>query len=295
MSDCSDPAGTVGAFLCRAGQHLRAAAIENPRLEARLMLGAAMGQEPSDLLGKARMPVPPDAATGFAAMLRRRLAREPLALILGHQGFWTLDLEVSRVTLVPRADSEALVEAALAVSRPESGRVLDLGTGTGCLLLAVLSEWPGAFGVGVDLSEEAAHLARRNARRNGLQDRSAFLAGHWADALDASFDLVLSNPPYIETGAIAGLMPEVRSFEPGRALDGGADGLDAYRHLAQVLPRLLKPGGHAVLELGIGQAAAVSALAGAEGLVVQGCHADLGGVERALLVKKPFGASALRG
>ncbi|MCI0753605.1 peptide chain release factor N(5)-glutamine methyltransferase [Teichococcus vastitatis] len=292
MSDCSDPAGTVGAFLCRAGQHLRAAAIENPRLEARLMLGAAMGREPSSLLGATRAPVPPVAASRFASMLRRRQAREPLALILGRQGFWTLDLAVSPATLVPRADSEVVVEAALASNLPPSGAVLDLGTGTGCLLLAILSEWPGGFGIGVDLSPEAAALACSNARRNGLEKRCAFFAGHWADAIRSSFDLVLSNPPYIESAAIPSLMPEVRVHEPARALDGGPDGLDAYRLIVRALPRLLKAGGSAVLELGLGQAPAVTGLAEAAGLAVQGSHADLGGVSRALVMKKPFGGSA---
>jgi release factor glutamine methyltransferase len=170
-----------------------------------------------------------------------------MALILGHAGFWTLDLEVSADTLIPRADSEALVELALQLRppppRPGGPRILDLGTGTGCLLLALLAEWPMAEGVGVDLNPAAAALAARNAARNGLADRARFLAGHWAGALDARFDLVLSNPPYIESAAIPGLMPEVALHEPQAALDGGADGLDAYRAILAELPRLLAPGG----------------------------------------------------
>lgn len=288
MSDggCADPAGSVGAFLCRAGQHLRAAAIENPRLEARLLLGEAMGREPAALLGMARAPVPPAAAGRFAAMLRRRLTREPMAFILGHQGFWSLDLAVSPDTLIPRADSEAVVEAALAAMPAGAHRVLDLGTGTGCLLLAVLSEWPLAFGVGVDLSPGAAALAARNAARNRLADRAAFLAGDWAASLRGGFDLVLSNPPYIESGALAALMPEVAQHEPPRALDGGADGLEAYRSLTGALPALLSPQGCAVLELGQGQARPVSTLAERAGLAIRNIRTDLSGIERALVLAR---------
>jgi release factor glutamine methyltransferase len=178
-------------------------------------------------------------------------------------GFWTLDLEVSPATLIPRADSETLVEAALDAC-PDKGaalRVLDLGTGTGALLLAVLSELPAASGVGVDLKPEAAALAARNAARLGLVGRARFLAGDWAAALSRRFDLILCNPPYIESAAITGLMPEVARHEPASALDGGADGLDAYRRIIADLPRLLAPRGVAVLELGQGQQAAVEALA----------------------------------
>jgi len=283
---CPDPAGTVGAFLCRAGQHLRAAAIENPRLEARLLLAEAMGVEQGALLGAPRRPVPPEPARRFAEMLRRRLAHEPMAFILGRQGFWTLELEVSPETLIPRADSETVVEAALSAFPAPAERVLDLGTGTGCLLLAVLSEWPGAFGVGVDLSPGAAALASRNAAANGLAGRAAFLAGNWAGALAGRFDLVLSNPPYIPRGDVPALMPEVAGHEPHRALDGGEDGLDAYRHIVAALPALLAPQGRAVLELGQGQREAVSRLATAAGLAIQGCQTDLNGIERALVLAR---------
>jgi release factor glutamine methyltransferase len=282
-----DPGETVGAFLCQAGQVLRAAAIESPRLEARLLLGHAMGATPETLLRDPRAAVPPEAAERFRAALAARLDAVPVAHILGTQGFWTLDLAVSPATLIPRPDSESLVEAALDAcpDRDAPLRVLDLGTGTGCLLLAVLAERPHAFGIGVDLVPGAAALAAANAARNGLGDRAAFLAGDWAAALAGRFDLVLSNPPYIESAAIAGLMPEVARHEPRSALDGGADGLDAYRILAALLPDLLAPGGAAVLELGAGQRPAVAALARAAGLVAAGCREDLGGIERALVLR----------
>lgn len=287
---CADPAGTVGASLCRAGQHLRAAAVEAPRLEARLLLAHAMGCRTEDLLREPRAPVPPGPAARFAALLLRRLDREPVPLLLGAQEFWSLPFAVSPATLVPRADSETLIEAALAAFPERSAvrRVLDLGTGTGCLLLAALSEFPGATGVGVDAVPAASALARRNAAALGLGGRAAFVAGSWGAALGSGgFDLVLSNPPYIETGAIAGLAPEVARHEPASALDGGADGLGAYRELLPDIGRLLAPKGRAVLELGQGQRPAVEALAAGMRLRPVGCRADLGGVDRALVLAQP--------
>lgn len=289
MSDaaCADPAGTIGFFLCQAGQRLRGAAIEAPRLEARRLLAHVLDTTEEALLRDPRAPVPADQAQQFAALLARRVAHEPFAYLTGRVGFWTLDLEVSPATLIPRADSETLVEAALAAC-PDKGaalQVLDLGTGTGALLLAVLSEFPAAIGVGVDLKPEAAALAARNAARLALTDRAGFLAGDWAAALAGRFDLILCNPPYIESAAIAGLMPEVARHEPASALDGGADGLGAYRRIIADLPRLLLPGGVAVLELGAGQQAAVEALGRAAGLTPEACSADLGGVPRALVLR----------
>lgn len=296
---------TVGGLLCAAGIRLHAAGL--PRREGRLLLAHALAATPEALLRDAHAEVAPEPAARFETLLTRRLDREPLALILGVAGFWTLDLEVSADTLVPRADSEALVELALRLrragepaSRLETGaaadtrdgdgrgaavaapRLLDLGTGTGCLLLALLAEWPHARGIGVDLNPAAAALAARNAARNGLAARARFLAGHWAGALDARFDLILSNPPYIESAAIPGLMPEVARHEPHRALDGGADGLDAYRAILADLPRLLAPGGVAILELGAGQGPAVAEIAAAEGLEVEGMQADIAGIDRAI-------------
>lgn len=285
---CADPGGSVGAWLCQAGQVLRAAGIESPRQEARMLLAHVLGCREEDLLRDPRAAVPPERGTAFAALLRRRAARAPMAHLLGHAGFWTLDLEVSGETLIPRADSEAVVEAALE-GFADGGRVLDLGTGTGALLLAVLSERPGAWGLGIDRVAAAARLAARNAAANGLAGRAAFLAGDWDDAIAGRFDLVLSNPPYIATGEIDALMPEVARHEPALALDGGADGLDAYRRIVARLPALLAPGGRAVLELGQGQRGAVEGLAARAGLASRGAVADLGGVERALVLGAPPG------
>ncbi|MBF0876266.1 peptide chain release factor N(5)-glutamine methyltransferase [Gluconobacter cerevisiae] len=274
-------------LLREASQALEQAGIEDARREARLLLCWATGRDLGGLLSLDGVDT--SQQLRFVDALTRRLDREPLAFITGETGFWTLDLETGRDTLIPRADSEALIEALLD-ARPDREAplsILDLGTGTGCLLLAALSEYPQATGVGVDLSPQAAALAQRNSVRTGLEERSVFLAGSWAEALNARFDIVLSNPPYIETGDLSGLMPEVVHYEPARALDGGADGLEAYRVLCAALPGLLVPGGHAILEMGIGQIDAVSALGVQNGLQDVGHQKDLGGVERALVLQSP--------
>jgi len=284
---------SVGALLCQGGRVLREAGIADSRREARLLLAHALDSTTEALLRDPGAEVASDPESRFQAALGRRAAREPMAQITGHAGFWTLDLEVTPETLIPRADSEALIEALLA-SGVSPRRVLDLGTGTGCLLLAALQEFPEAQGVGIDLIPAAARLAARNAARNGLEKRAKFLAGRWAEGISGRFDAILSNPPYIETGAIAGLMPEVSRHEPASALDGGPDGLDAYRAILSQLPRLLTQSGIAVLELGEGQGPAVSALADAAGLRVLGGREDLGGITRALILapqEKPVGGS----
>ena len=271
----------AGHLLAEAAAVLAAAGIEAPAREARLLLLHAIGRASSALLDRMEAVHAP----ALPALLARRAAREPMALLLGRQGFWTLDLEVSPATLIPRADSEAIVEAALEAA-PAPGCVLDLGTGTGCLLLAVLSERPGAWGLGIDLSPEAAALAARNARQAGLAGRCAFLAADWSAPLapGARFGLVLSNPPYIPTPDLAGLMPEVIAHEPARALDGGPDGLAAYRRIIAALPNLLAPGGVAVLEVGVGQANDVASLAQAHGLAHRTTRPDLAGIPRAVVL-----------
>lgn len=261
--------------LRRIAAALAAAGIEEPRREARLLLAAALQTDAAGLL---RVDAVDPAA--YAAALARRAGREPLAYITGRREFWGLEFAVSPATLIPRPDSETLVEAALDTATPPR-LVLDLGTGTGCLLLAVLHEFVNAFGVGVDINPEAAALARENARALGMAGRCAFFAGNWAEALTARFDLVLANPPYIAREDLAKLMPEILRFEPEAALDGGADGLTAYRAIISALPRLLGPGGRAVLELGAGQAISVARLAEQAGFAVRK-RADLAGIDRAL-------------
>ncbi|HET8997704.1 MAG TPA: peptide chain release factor N(5)-glutamine methyltransferase [Acetobacteraceae bacterium] len=284
--------------MAAAAGRLRAAGTDSPRLEARLLLAHILGLTPTALLRDPSTRVPPEAQARFAALVDRRAGREPLAYILGHREFWSLDLAVSPATLIPRPDSETLVAAARSAfaGRAPPHSILDLGTGTGALLLAALSEFPAAWGVGVDRVPAAARLAAANAAALDLAPRAVFLAGIWADALAARFDLVLCNPPYIPTSELQALMPEVARHEPASALDGGADGLDAYRLIIPELPRLLSPQGVAVLELGAGQAQAVAGLARQAGLA-SGTQDDLAGVPRALLLanrsamKKPFGTT----
>ena len=268
--------------LRQATAALKSAGIENPAREARLLVAHILGLSASSLLPATASPDP--AALDQA--LRRRAAREPLAYIAGTRGFWTIDVAVSPATLIPRPDSETLIEAAL-LHFPDRTRVktiLDLGTGTGCLLLAALTEFSHAFGIGADLSPAAAGLAASNAARLGLTARSAFLAADWAAPLNARFDLILCNPPYIASADIAGLMPDVAAYEPASALDGGADGLREYARLIPILPPLLAPGGLACLELGAGQGSATKVLASQAGFTHIGIRRDLAGIDRALLL-----------
>jgi release factor glutamine methyltransferase len=266
------------AAIALVAARLAAAGIEEPRREARIILAAAHGTDAAGLLARDAL----DEAL-YEPLVARRAAREPLAYILGHKEFWGLSLNVSSATLIPRPDSETLIEAALTLPAP--ARVLDLGTGTGCLLLALLHERPLAFGVGVDISPEAAALAAQNALNLGFVNRVAFLAGHWADALEGEFDLILSNPPYIPEADIAGLMPEVAAFEPASALAGGVDGFAAYRHIIRHLPRILAKNGAAILEVGVGQAPYVSGLAAQAGFACE-TRQDLSGIKRAVILTR---------
>jgi release factor glutamine methyltransferase len=264
---------------------LLAAVADNPRLEARLLLAHALGLTQNDLIRDPNRPVDP---TVFDALLARRTAHEPLALIVGHREFWSMDFEVSRATLIPRSDSETLIEAALAAfsNHPAPSTILDLGTGTGCLLLALLTEFPSAFGIGLDLSPEAVALAKRNATRNGLSNRCAFVASDWTNSLHGKFDLIVSNPPYIPGPDIVTLMPEVARHEPKRALDGGLDGFDAYRAILPSLQHHLEPGGTAILELGAGQANYLTAIARRTGWDVS-LRVDLAEIPRAIVLTWP--------
>lgn len=277
----------LGAALRCGAARLAAAGKESPELDARLLLAEAAGIDPQAPILHPARPLADEAGTRFEALLARRIAGEPVARILGRQEFWSLELEVGPATLVPRPETETVVEAALAMLPAAAGerpRIADLGTGTGAILLALLSELPAAFGVGTDLAPGALAVARRNAQRLGLAGRAAFVACDFGSALGATFDLVVSNPPYVTTATIAALDAEVRDHGPRLALDGGTDGLSAYRALARDLPRLLGPGGIAVLELGAGQEDAVAALLAEAGL---GPHVparrDLAGIARALV------------
>lgn len=273
---------TVAEAIRFGAVRLLAAGIDNPRLEARLLLAHALGCEPIALIRDLTASIDTDA---YDTLLHRRANHEPLAYLVGRREFWSLDLAVSPATLIPRPDSETVVEAALAAWDGRQGpcRVLDLGTGTGCLLLAILHDIPDAFGVGVDRAPAAAALAATNAARIGLADRATFVAGDWANSLNGRFDLIVGNPPYIPTQEIGTLMPEVGHHEPALALDGGADGLTAYRAIIPYLTALLAEGGTAVLELGAGQDRAVGQLARTFGFTAS-FRSDLAGIARAIVL-----------
>ncbi|MDE2340187.1 MAG: peptide chain release factor N(5)-glutamine methyltransferase [Alphaproteobacteria bacterium] len=257
-----------------------AAISDTPRLDAELLLAHACGvRREALLLGQSPDRVP----EAFEALIARRLAYEPVAYILGHKEFWGLELRVTPAVLIPRPDSETLIEAALGYFKPRAAprHIVDLGTGSGALLLAALSEWPEAHGLGVDASEAALGVARGNAEALGLAERACFQPGDWCAGLEGRFDLILCNPPYVENGAA--LAPDVRDHEPHSALFAGADGLDDYRRLIPQLPAILALDGIACLEVGHTQREAVSALAAASGLTAT-CRQDLGGRDRCLIL-----------
>ncbi|WP_193368537.1 peptide chain release factor N(5)-glutamine methyltransferase [Pelagibius marinus] len=279
---------TLAEAVAQAGARLAAAGIEDSRREARLLVCRLLGGGPELLLGSPERALT-DGETGrIEAAVNRRAAREPLSRILGEREFWSLPFALNAATLDPRPDSETLVEAVLAevAERDAALRLLDLGTGSGCLLLALLSELPAAQGCGIDLSAEAVAQAAANAQRLGLAARARFLRHSWDDGLALAptpWDVIVSNPPYIASAEIAALAPEVAGYDPAAALDGGADGLEAYRSLIPAAAAVLAPGGLLALEIGQGQAAAVEELLVAAGLRPLRRARDLAGIERCLL------------
>jgi release factor glutamine methyltransferase len=278
---------TLGDAVAAAAVQLAAAGIESPRHEARLLVELAAELDAAAVLGYPERALGPSAQNRFAQLLARRVAREPYSRLLGRREFWSRDFALSPDTLDPRPDSETLVEAVLdhLPDRAAALRLLDLGTGTGCLLLALLSELPRAAGFGIDIVPGAVAVARANAASMGLKSRAFFAVGDWGAALAGGFDVVICNPPYIASAALAGLAPEVARFDPAAALDGGADGLAAYRAVAPQVTRLLRASGFACVELGTGQTHAAVEIFRRHGLVIDGVRRDLAGVERCLLLE----------
>ena len=290
MSASSTPAATVEAARRSLAQRFRHAGLDAPELDARLIVGHALGLDHAALAARSRRPLADADADAIDALAARRLAREPVARILGRKEFWGLDLALDAETLVPRPETETVVEATLAALGRADGsrralRIADLGTGSGALLLALLSELPGAAGIGTDTSLPALRRACANAAALGLAARASFVACDYGTALRGPIDLLVSNPPYVARGDIAALPPEVRDFDPWRALDGGPDGLNGYRAIAADARRLLAPGGALVLELGRGQYAAVAELFTAVGLAPEAPRPDLLGIARALVLR----------
>ena len=279
---------TIGDLLGAAAARLAAAGIDGAMREARLLLQAAAGIPISTQIAFPERALAADAAARFEQLLVRRASREPMAHILGQREFWSLAFTVTADTLDPRPDSETLVQAVLdqVPDRSAALRLVDFGTGTGCLLLSLLHELPNATGLGVDVSARALAVATQNAGALTLAPRATFRCGNWDDGLDARFDIVVSNPPYIPSGDIATLQPEVASFEPRLALDGGADGLDAYRRLGAAAVRLLVPGGLAAFEIGMGQGDSVRRIMAAAGLRHIATAPDLAAAERCVLFRK---------
>jgi len=269
-------------FVAEAARRLATAGIDNPRLDARLLFEHAQKASLADAGGRGN--------AAFASLVARRIAREPLAYITGRKEFWSLDFEVGPGVLVPRPETETIVEQAIELLPDRSAplQVLDLGTGTACLLVAFLKEFPNARGLGIDESEQACRYAAANVARHGLGGRAEIRSGNWGEGASGSWDVILSNPPYIKSGDIAGLAPEVQ-FEPRQALDGGPDGLDAIRQVAKVLQRLL--GGIGLVEIGAGQEVAASRIMVEAGLPVGGTARDLAGIPR-VIVARPGGKAA---
>jgi release factor glutamine methyltransferase len=268
---------------------LRTHAIESAELDARLLTGAVLGLDLTGLIAAAARRLTDMDAASLDHLANRRAAGEPVARIIGLKEFWGLPLSLSPDTLVPRPDTEAVVEAALdALGARHRGnapvRIADIGTGSGAILLALLSELPNAWGVGTDISEVALRTARGNAVQLGFAARAGFIACDFVSALSGAFDLVVSNPPYIRSGDISTLAVEVRDHDPRRALDGGPDGLDAYRRLVPETLRVLAPGGSLILEVGHNQAGDVEALFAATGRYLPGPpKTDLGGIRRVVM------------
>lgn len=281
---------TIAAMRRRLSDAFRAAGLDAPGLDARLLIGHALGLDHAGLASGAERALVPAEIERIEALAARRLAREPVARILGTKEFWGLAFAVTPSVLVPRPESETLIEAALAAlganaSRQRSLRIADLGTGSGALLLALLSELPHAYGVGTDRDISALMTARDNARQLGFAARAQFVASDFGTALAGGFDLVIANPPYVRTEDIARLAPEVREFDPRCALDGGPDGLASYRAIAGDSVRLLARSAPLVVEVGAGQARAVGELLQYVGLAVETVANDLAGTARAVVAR----------
>jgi release factor glutamine methyltransferase len=274
-------------LLADAAQRLKRAGIDSGRLDARLLLRHAISADERD---DGLMPeeIDGEARDRFQVLLARRLAREPVAYVVGIKEFWSLEFEVGKGALVPRPESELLIET-LGKLFPDRARalgMLDLGVGTGCLLLSALSEFPNARGVGIERSLEAMHWARLNAAKLDLEARAEFRLADWRSGIAGSYDVILANPPYVATGELAALEPEVLRYEPLGALDGGRDGLESYRDLSSVLASLLSPRGLAFLEVGAGQSEGVAAILMGKGLRVEQIMPDLAGIPRCIVARR---------
>lgn len=275
------PPDRLASLLAAAAARLKARGLDTPTLDARLLLQAATGLTREDLIMGPGRPLPPDALARFESYLLRREAHEPVSRILGEREFYGRVFKVTPDTLDPRPDTETIVEAALAVL-PAGARLLDLGTGTGAIVITLLAERSDTTGVATDLSPAALAVARENAARLGVADRLTLAEGSWFGPVSGRFDIILSNPPYIPAADIEGLSPDVRNYDPALALSGGIDGLAPYRLIASDAAAHLSPGGQVLVEIGAGQAEDVERIFAAQGFRSAGRHRDLAGHERCL-------------
>jgi release factor glutamine methyltransferase len=273
---------TVGDGVRAAVAALAAAGIPTPARDARVLMATALGVPLDRMSLIARDALPEAAARCFEAMVVARAGRQPVAQIVGERDFWGRRFRVTRDVLDPRPETETLIAAAL--EGPSPGSVLDLGTGSGAILVTLLAEWPAARGLGIDASTAALAVAAENARRHGVADRAEFRHGDWADPVEASFDLVVCNPPYVAEPELASLAPDVRDWEPRLALTPGPTGLEAYAHLAPEMARLLAPGGRAFFEIGADQGRSVPAVFAASGVPVRTVLVDLDGRDRVVVL-----------
>jgi release factor glutamine methyltransferase len=284
----TDPGPSIESARRTLAAQLKSAGNDEAELDARLLLGAALDLGLTGMIAQASRRLTSAEAALLTQYAERRIAGEPVARILGQKEFWGLPLQLSSATLVPRPDTETVVELALELLRTGGNldrplRIADLGTGSGAILLALLSELPAAQGFGTDISEDALQTAGANAARAGLANRATFIACDYASGLSGAFDLIVSNPPYVRTADIDGLATEVRNHDPLAALDGGADGLDAYRALIPQAAGLLAPGGWLVVEAGQGQSGPIETFMTNAGLTPAAApKADLAGIPRAV-------------
>jgi release factor glutamine methyltransferase len=279
---------TRRGLLKQAGERLDAHGIETATLDARLLFQAATGLRHEDIVAEVDLIVPLEAAARFSSFLERRCKFEPVSRIMGTREFYGRSFQVTPDVLDPRADTETLIGAVLGLAKGRGSlRILDLGTGSGALAVTLLAELPDASAVACDLSAAALQVAKGNAEALGVAGRASFMQANWFEGIGGKFDLIVSNPPYIPLGDIAGLAPDVREFDPPRALDGGPDGLEAYRRLANGAGGHLAPKGHIILEIGAGQENAVNELFMRQGFDRESRHLDLGGHARCLVFARP--------
>ncbi|MFQ8430561.1 peptide chain release factor N(5)-glutamine methyltransferase [Amaricoccus sp. W119] len=272
------------ALLAAASARLAAAGVADPARDARLLLAHALGLTPDRLTLVLGDPLSAGAAERFEGLLTERARRRPVSQIIGRRAFWGREFHVTRDVLDPRPETETLIASALA--GPPARRLLDLGTGSGILLVTLLAEWPGATGIGTDLSVEALRIAGANALRHRVAERAAFRETDWAEGISGPFDLIVSNPPYIPEAEVSSLAPEVREWEPRAALTAGVTGLEAYARIAADLSRLLAPGGRVLLEFGAGQGPGLDEIFRARGFAALNFAKDLDGRDRILVIEQ---------